>query len=56
MSDTASIRLAERYASDPEFKRQADEAMGVFHIPSHPKGECRGCDNAREKGLIENGS
>ena len=41
--------LAPRYASDPEFKRTVDAALGVFHIPRHSEGQCAGCDAQRER-------
>ena len=51
--DISGRRIAERYADDAAFKAEVDRALGVYHIPAHPKGECEGCDAARAKGLVE---
>lgn len=52
MSDPEDItmrRIAERYSNEPDFKQSVDKALGVFHVPRHPQGECEGCDAQRER-------
>lgn len=47
--DITMLRIAQRYADEPDFKHSVDMALGVFHIPRHPEGECEGCDAQRKR-------
>ena len=47
--DITTLRIAQRYADEPDFKHSVDMALGVFHIPKHPEGECVMCDAQRKR-------
>ena len=49
MTDFETRRLAKRYADEPDFKREVDAALGVFHVPACKPGECDLCDAKRER-------
>lgn len=50
MTDDITLkRIAQRYADEPDYKRTVDMALGVFHFPKHPEGECEMCDMQRER-------
>lgn len=51
--DPELIPLMERYANDPQFRVEADMAMGVHHIPLHPPGDCQLCDRQHAKRDLE---
>lgn len=53
MTDFELRRMAERYANEPDFKEKVDEALGVFHVPLCPEGDCAGCDAHRMRSSLE---
>ncbi len=42
-------RMARRYADEPDYKREVDQALGVYHVPRCEMGTCEGCDKQTEK-------